>query len=97
MTTVGEAIATTADDLERTKRGIDSFTGSVYRFNIFSDTCIIDDTYLKISNRQIGSTFIVGHWTNGRLGSVVAPQPKLGENNLGAWTTIVEYTGTTAP
>ena len=97
MTSIGEMIATTADDLERTKRGIDSYTGSIYIFNIFTDTYTIDDTYLKISNRQIGSTFVVGHPTNGRLGAVSAPQPKLGENNLGAWVAIVEYTGATAP
>ena len=95
MTLIGEVIATTADDLERTKRGIDSYTGSIYRFSIFSDSVTIDDTYLKISRRQIGSSFILGHPINAKLGAQT-PQPILGDQTF-AWVTIVEYTGTTAP
>ena len=95
MTELGETIATTIDDLERTKRGIDSATGSIYRFNVFSDTFPADDTYLKVQRRQIGSSFILGHGINGKLG-VQTPQPKLGDWAF-SWTTIAEYSGVTAP
>ena len=95
MTEIGEVIATTADDLERTKRGIDSYTGSIYRFNIFTDNYTVDDTYLKISKRQIGSSFILGHPIIAKLGTQT-PQPILGDQTF-AWVTITEYTGGNSP
>ena len=91
---MGETIATIADDLDRTKRS-ETYTGSIYRFNIFTDTVTIDDTYLLVRKQQIGSSFILGHWTNGKLG-VQTPQPLLGDDRR-TWVTIAEYSGTTAP
>lgn len=92
MTELGQTIATTIDDLERTKKGIDSSTGSIYRFNVFSDSMTVDDTYLKISNRQNGTAFILGHPVNG----LIETSP-LGSGTMGAWHTILSMSGTTAP
>lgn len=97
ITELGETIATTIEDIERTKRGIDSALGSIYRFNVFTDVIIPDDSYLLVQRRQIGSAFILGHGINAKLGTQT-PQPVLGSStSWGNWVTIAEYTGTTAP
>lgn len=94
MTELGETIATTIDDLERTKRGID--TGSIYRFSMFKDEFTTDDTYLLVRKRGTGSSFIWGHRVWGMLGSQ-STQPYLGDSRAGTWTQIAVYSGATAP
>ena len=96
MTELGETIATTIDDLERTKRGIDSSTGSIYRYNIFTDTVTIDDTYFVLRKRGIGSSFILGHAIDGKMGTQ-SPQPILGDSTVTSWQNIIVYSGATAP
>lgn len=52
--------------------------GIIDRFEFYSDTLFLQDSGLRMYGRGIGSAFILGHGTNGILGTV-SPQNYLGD------------------
>jgi len=91
MTEVGETLATTIDEIKRIQAGIGEVTGSIFRLQIYRDYPSIDDTYLELKSRQIGSTFILGHPINGKIGSQSALQPYLGVERVAGF--CIEFDG----
>jgi hypothetical protein len=96
MTGLGEVLGTHISDKDRIKRAVRESGAPIYIFHYFREEVLPDDTYIKVENRSIGSSFVLGHASYGELGTGQSPQPYLGDSR-GSWSEIYEGTGTTAP
>jgi hypothetical protein len=67
------------------------FTGPggqiVDRFEFFSEKLQLQDSGLRIYKQGLGSSFIIGHSTLGKIGSGLSPQPYIGDSRTG-WSQI---------
>lgn len=62
-------------------------SGVLIRFDFYRDRFDLQDSGLKIYERTIGSSFVLAHSEQGKLGSDLSPQPYLG-SSIGTWTEI---------
>ena len=72
-------------DLERRLAGEPS--GTLVRFDFFRDRFYLQDSGLRLYEQGLGSSFILGHSTLGKIGTSLTPQPYLGDS-LGALQTV---------
>lgn len=96
ITELGEVIGATISDKDEIARHIGDVGNVIFRMDFYSDNPLIDDTYFKLSKRDIGSSFVIGHDVWGKIGSELSPQPYLGDSR-GAAVTLIEQSGATAP
>jgi hypothetical protein len=97
MTTeLGEVIGTSIANTNILARQIGDVGDVVYRLDFYPESVALDDSYFKLVKRDIGSSFVFGHQTWGKIGSNLSPQPYIGDSR-GPSITIVEQSGTTAP
>jgi|GEM_PF-6262653 len=80
-----EVIGRNIIDKDSLNREVGELGSTITRYVSFLDKLKLDDVYLKLEARDIGSSFILGHDTHGILGTTGYP---LGTTGLGSWTVV---------
>jgi len=83
MTELADTIAGLIKDNQSIKRGIGEAGSLVNRFQLHPQEVIVEDSWMQLSERGLGSSFILGHAEHGILGSIADFKRKLDSKKNG--------------